>query len=251
MELPRRWMSLTRTSEQQQKSTKEASTSMEDLTLNSIILKSNMPGSVVRPKSMCVSDMKYFNQNNSNDCHVHDIPPPLPPPNELRNRHHHQPNNNTTNNLQYLHCVSEEDNCKVDSSKPSTTKLVRNLVVDDCLEINTNNNNTRRLKVRRNPVQRAASRLYRAGINNNEDDCYFVRDCIGPEFVVRASLPNKQFVMADCKGNARKTITVIMLNGQKLDIVCNPSATTAGQLFEVSGHFVNLWKISRHFINFS
>lgn len=60
-----------------------------------------------------------------------------------------------------------------------------------------------------------------------------VRDCIGPEFVVRASLPNKQLVMSDVKSTGRKTVTVILLNGQKLDVVCNPSSTTAGQLFEV------------------
>lgn len=211
-----------------QKSTKEASTSMEDLATNNLLLKSNMPGSVVRPKSMCVSDMKYFNQNTTNECHVHDMPPPLPPPNDLSTgRNRQQPPKGS--NLQYLHCVNEEG-----SSRTTTLVRTSNLVVDEFPE------KSRRLKVRRNPVQRAASRLYRVALNNtpalfNEDECYFVRDCVGPEFVVRAALPNKQFQMADCKTNAKRTITVIMLNGQKLDVVCNPSATTAGQLFEVRG----------------
>lgn len=101
--------------------------------------------------------------------------------------------------------------------------------------------NNRRLKVRRNPVQRAASRLYRAGngnliynTNRTSSVSTDIRDCIGPEFVVRASLPNKQLVMSDVKANGRKTVTVILLNGQKLDVVCNPNSTTAGQLFEVN-----------------
>lgn len=85
-------------------------------------------------------------------------------------------------------------------------------------------------------MQRAASRLYRAGIDVpiNGGSCAPSRDCIGPEFVVRASLPNKQLTMPDTKGSGRKTITVIMLNGQKLDVTCNPNSTTAGQLFEVN-----------------
>lgn len=45
-----------------------------------------------------------------------------------------------------------------------------------------------RLKVRRQPVKRAASRLYRSGsIPGKKDDV-----CIGPEFIVRATHPSKQ-----------------------------------------------------------
>ncbi|KAL3277654.1 hypothetical protein HHI36_013000 [Cryptolaemus montrouzieri] len=59
------------------------------------------------------------------------------------------------------------------------------------------------------------------------------RDCIGPEFVVRATLPNKKLAIPDPKGNNRKNVLVILLNGQKLDVLCNPNTTTAGQLFEL------------------
>lgn len=93
---------------------------------------------------------------------------------------------------------------------------------------------SRRKGTRRNPVQRAASRLYRAGSENQPRGNVIERDCVGPEFVVRAGLPNKQISIRDIKPSARKTVTVIMLNGQKVDVICNPSSTTAGQLFEVS-----------------
>lgn len=96
----------------------------------------------------------------------------------------------------------------------------------------------RRLKVRRNPVQRAASRLYRI---QNEDlikDCSNktsadIKKCTGPEFVVRASLPSKQLIMSNVKNSSRKMVTVILLDGQRLDVLCDPNSTTAGQLFEV------------------
>lgn len=80
-------------------------------------------------------------------------------------------------------------------------------------------------------MQRAASRLYRAESlaperNNGKDS-------VGPEFVVRAALPSKQYCMPGVKNSGRKTVTVIMLNGQKVDVICNVNSTTAGQLFEV------------------
>ncbi|XP_017771951.1 PREDICTED: tyrosine-protein phosphatase non-receptor type 13-like [Nicrophorus vespilloides] len=87
----------------------------------------------------------------------------------------------------------------------------------------------RRPRMRRNPVQRAASRLYRAEAPKIQSNS---RDCVGPEFVVRAALPKKEFVMDDIKGSCRRSVTVILLNGQKVDVVCNPNTTTAGQLFE-------------------
>ncbi|XP_076254755.1 FERM and PDZ domain-containing protein 2-like isoform X1 [Rhynchophorus ferrugineus] len=93
------------------------------------------------------------------------------------------------------------------------------------------NSKARRLRNKKNPVQRAASRLYRAGIDLPAERNGLDGRCVGPEFVVRAALPNKKFLMDDTKG-AKKIITVIMLDGQKLDITCNPTATTAGQLFE-------------------
>lgn len=95
-------------------------------------------------------------------------------------------------------------------------------------------NEARRNRMRRNPVQRAASRLYRAGSDTPNVSGQGVRECVGPEFVVRAALPKKQLTVSDIKGSVRKTVTIIMLNGQKLDVVCNPNSTTAGQLFEVN-----------------
>lgn len=54
----------------------------------------------------------------------------------------------------------------------------------------------------RNPIQRAASRLYKAGdmpstvtSHRNSSD----QGCIGPEFVVRSSLPSKQLEVGHCK----------------------------------------------------
>lgn len=97
-------------------------------------------------------------------------------------------------------------------------------------------NKTRKTKSRRNPVQRAASRLYRAGAESAA--CSINRDCVGPEFVVRSALPSKHYAISDAKTAVRKTVTVILLNGQKVDVLCNPNTTTAGQVFEVRGFFL-------------
>lgn len=82
-------------------------------------------------------------------------------------------------------------------------------------------------------MQRAASRLYRAEslVSERMDNG---KDSVGPEFVVRAGLPSKQYCMPGVKNSGRRTtVTVIMLNGQKVDVICNVNSTTAGQLFEV------------------
>lgn len=94
---------------------------------------------------------------------------------------------------------------------------------------------TRRTKSRRNPVQRAASRLYRAGGDPIPGKS---RECVGPEFVVRSALSSKQYTIGDGKGSVKKTVTVILLNGQKVDVLCNPNTTTAGQIFEVNYYSV-------------
>lgn len=169
--IPRRWLSLTRPPV---KLTKEASTSMEDLSMQ---ICSNTPGTVMRPKSMCVPDMRYINNTESEE------------------------------NVLFTGCATN----------------------DIRLDEGNNNNNNRRGRLRRNPVNRAASRLYRASVNVHDS-----RDCTGPEFVVRAVLPTKQITMPDFKGPLKKCVVVIMLDGQKLDVLCNPNSTTAGQLFEVS-----------------
>lgn len=163
------------------KLTKEASTSMEDL--SSALHISNSPGSVTRPKSMCLStNIRYFDNFNQIEHQTYATP---------------------------INKIKPFDKYQDDIKKYSKKK-----------------------KIRRNPVQRAASRLYRANIDpvNTTNE----RQCTGPEFVVRAGLPSKQITIIDPKGHSRINVTVIMLNGQKVDVSCNPNTTTANQLFEVS-----------------
>lgn len=175
------------------KLTREVSTSIEDLTGN----LSNKPGTVVRPKSMCVPDIhQYCNHNIVQNC---------------------------DNFIDYDKLELTTYQRPTDIHKTNLRVPSRNLKVGM--------SNSRVQKQRRNPVQRAASRLYRAeslpSERNNE------KDSVGPEFVVRAALPSKQYSMPGVKNNGKRTVTVIMLNGQKLDIICNINSTTAGQLFEV------------------
>ncbi|XP_018565940.1 uncharacterized protein LOC108906965 [Anoplophora glabripennis] len=206
--IPRRWMGLTRNHDVNfPKLTKEASTSMEDLHFGMQV--TNTPGNVLRPKSMCVPDTRYYQE-------IDDF--------RVSERLNSEINLNTRDCVSGNYLFGASGQAYGDKG----SKFSRPGNGNDL-------GNNRRLKARRNPVQRAASRLYRAGIDVpiNGASCAPNRDCIGPEFVVRASLPNKQLTMPDTKGSGRKTITVIMLNGQKLDVTCNPNSTTAGQLFEM------------------
>lgn len=80
------------------------------------------------------------------------------------------------------------------------------------------------------PVQRAASRLYKA-------DCGFKREgCVGPEFIVRASQPVKNMDLTLSAMSERRILTVVLLNGQKVEVLCDPNVITAGQLFEALVH---------------
>lgn len=81
------------------------------------------------------------------------------------------------------------------------------------------------------PVQRAASRLYKA-------ECGFKgrEGCVGPEFIVRASQPPKNIDLTLSAVAERKIITVVLLNGQKVEILCDPNIITSGQLFEALVH---------------
>lgn len=80
------------------------------------------------------------------------------------------------------------------------------------------------------PVQRAASRLYKA-------DCGFKKDgCVGPEFIIRASQPTKKMDLTLSANADKRVVTVVLLNGQKVDVTCDPSLITAGQLFEALVH---------------
>ncbi|XP_075980191.1 tyrosine-protein phosphatase non-receptor type 13-like [Anticarsia gemmatalis] len=89
------------------------------------------------------------------------------------------------------------------------------------------NTNFRRGK----PVQRAASRLYKA-------ECGFKgkEGCIGPEFIVRASQPAKHIDLTLSAVCDKRVITVVLLNGQKVEVLCDPHVITAGQIFEALVH---------------
>ncbi|KAK9884486.1 hypothetical protein WA026_007328 [Henosepilachna vigintioctopunctata] len=190
--ISRRWLGMSKS-----KRTKEASTSMEDMT---ILPEVQIPGNVRRPKSMCVPDSAYFSKENI---------------------YIEVPSNN--NNDRYSDFKNLKRGIRTESK--ISRKCSCDAPCDNFCTKGTRN------QLRRNPVQRAASRLYSAGKEIRYNGT--TRNCIGPEFVVRASLPNKKLVLPDSKGNARKNVLVILLNGQKLDILCNPNTTTAGQLFEL------------------
>ncbi|KAF5300403.1 hypothetical protein FQA39_LY02202 [Lamprigera yunnana] len=199
------------------KLTREASTSMEYLSTSPKDLLT--PGSVSRPKSMCIPIENSSPSKNSDNLYLKFFD--------------HQ----YIEDLNFMQCPIysnvNQNVIKTPNNVEATDVRKMGLSRTSNIEHNTNLNK-RKGKIRRNPVQRAASRLYRA--TNSPRNSILAsreRECVGPEFVVRAGLPNKHFVLPDCKGNVRKNLTVILLNGQKLDITCNPNATTAGQLFEL------------------
>ncbi|XP_047535619.1 tyrosine-protein phosphatase non-receptor type 13-like [Vanessa atalanta] len=76
------------------------------------------------------------------------------------------------------------------------------------------------------PVQRAASRLYRAESLKGKEGC------VGPEFIVRASQPVKHLDLTISALCDKKVITVVLLNGQRIEVICDPNTITAGQIFE-------------------
>lgn len=89
------------------------------------------------------------------------------------------------------------------------------------------NTNFRRGK----PIQRAASRLYKAeaGFRGKEG-------CTGPEFIVRASQPAKHMDLTLSALSEKRIVTVVLLNGQRVEVFCDPTIITAGQLFEALVH---------------
>ncbi|CAG9854919.1 unnamed protein product [Phyllotreta striolata] len=188
--IPRRWMGLTRAQEMNfPKLTREASTSMDDLAYaRAGTMPGTVPGSVARPKSMYVEGHGLHSDVNV----ISD--------------------NNFFNQIPLEPRRDDDAVCRGGSGGT----------------IGNKGSNNRRLKVRRNPVQRAASRLYRV---KDESQAGNNKECVGPEFVVRASLPSRQLLMTDVKVNNGKIVTIIMLDGQKLDVLCNPHST-AGHLFE-------------------
>ncbi|KAH0552118.1 hypothetical protein KQX54_005883 [Cotesia glomerata] len=80
------------------------------------------------------------------------------------------------------------------------------------------------------PVQRAPSRLYRA--LGGPVRCLNKTQCVGPEFVVRANQPSKFLKIGDPKGNNVGRLVVILLSGQRIDVVCDRNRITASHLFQ-------------------
>ncbi|XP_023946407.1 tyrosine-protein phosphatase non-receptor type 13 [Bicyclus anynana] len=112
---------------------------------------------------------------------------------------------------------------QIENSLQGNSKSVSILPTDD-IKVNNHllNSNFRRGK----PVQRAASRLYKAENRKGKEGC------IGPEFIVRASQPPKHIDLTLSAICDKRVITVVLLNGQKVEIVCDPNTMTAGQIFE-------------------
>ncbi|KAJ4433507.1 hypothetical protein ANN_15816 [Periplaneta americana] len=110
------------------------------------------------------------------------------------------------------------------------------MVKKDVINIGFSLNNKEE-RPHRHPVQRAPSRLYRAAVPSKEVDSRAKyccpNTCIGPEFIVRATKPSKVIHLKGVRDSCRKKVVVILLNGQKIDVSCDPNITTAGQIFEV------------------
>ncbi|RZF41303.1 hypothetical protein LSTR_LSTR000017 [Laodelphax striatellus] len=94
---------------------------------------------------------------------------------------------------------------------------------------NTSTSTLNKVEKKRNKVQRAGSRLYRADISKY----HCPNTCIGPEFIVRALPSPKVIHIGDVKPALRRKLVVILLNGKKIEINCDPSNTTAANIFEV------------------
>ncbi|KAK0078021.1 hypothetical protein PV325_003153 [Microctonus aethiopoides] len=83
------------------------------------------------------------------------------------------------------------------------------------------------------PIQRAPSRLYCA--ITGPIRCLNKTQCVGPEFVVRACQPPKSLKVGDSKNsndNRAGRIVIILLSGQRIDVICDSHKTTAGELFQ-------------------
>ncbi|EAT36558.1 AAEL011364-PA [Aedes aegypti] len=64
----------------------------------------------------------------------------------------------------------------------------------------------------------------------------------GPEFVRNAFTPPKVIDLTDCKH--RRTVTILLLNGTKVNVICNPTTTVAKQVFEA---ILRMEKLSENF----
>nr|XP_029710298.1 uncharacterized protein LOC109397654 [Aedes albopictus] len=66
----------------------------------------------------------------------------------------------------------------------------------------------------------------------------------GPEFVRNAFTPPKVIDLTDSKTQHRRTVTILLLNGTKVNVICNPTTTVAKQVFEA---ILKLEKLSENF----
>lgn len=78
------------------------------------------------------------------------------------------------------------------------------------------------------PVQRAASRLYRADAPHKGGQ----KGCVGPEFIVRASQAVKHINLIQPITVDKRIVKVVLLNGQVVEVLCDPNSITAGDIFE-------------------
>lgn len=58
------------------------------------------------------------------------------------------------------------------------------------------------------------------------------RQSIGPEFIVNSNLPVREMSLVNDKCLTRRTVNILHLNGQQININCNPTTTTGYQIFE-------------------
>jgi len=97
---------------------------------------------------------------------------------------------------------------------------------------------------KRNPVQRAASRLYRGPgrgpvVPQLASEQQMASTCVGPEFILRAQ--EKAMVVhlggaaeLSPRHRSRPSVSVLLLTGQKISLSVDYKSTTVAQVFQVS-----------------
>lgn len=152
-------------------------------------------------------------------------------------RHHRQPVLNLFNmsrrgGLSTAHSTLDiASSTQIETAEPrlqNNTLSMNAILKNDFVHKNTcKTMNFRRGK----PVQRAASRLYKA-----DSDAKGKEGCTGPEFIVRASQSPRKLDLTLSANSDRKIINVVLLNGQQFEVTCDSNIITAGQLFEALIH---------------
>ncbi|XP_053681539.1 uncharacterized protein LOC128732319 [Sabethes cyaneus] len=80
------------------------------------------------------------------------------------------------------------------------------------------------------PLRKSNSRV--EALDELEKGAILVDASKGPEFVRNAGGAPKVIDLTDSKTQHRRTVTILMLNGSKVNVVCNPTTTVARQVFE-------------------